>query len=232
MLDDADESPYQTCSNPSIGATGPCTSCTSTVANIPVSFICTDTTLGYLGIQVAPGTGTTYNITVPTGVVTIDSTRLSNAISAFGNQLPSGSLSGYISDLGSTLGNELSSNARDTFEVLLGVLILYGLLLYSILCITLMASSVIGIAIGITLIFIGLIFAAIIGIILYYDVSNFANNLYNDVSNRLQPVISNLTCALTAGICCYSGGLQIPFHNAVPCCCPNGSQTPVCANKP
>jgi len=160
-------------------------------------------------------------------LLTLDLARVANALNYAGEQLPTGSLSGYIDQVFNSVGTNLSNKASNTLYVTLGLIILLIFSLYAIICILLMSYNTVTLWIGLTLIFIALIFSLIIYIICLYEINRFATNTENTVFNQSDLILSNLKCAFNAGLCCYAPSLLNPYN----CCtCPNRSSDTKCSN--
>lgn len=138
--------------------------------------------------------------------VSFDLTRLSNSQAQFNSQLPTGGLRSYLSSVFSNVGSSTASNAKSTLGVMLFVIIFLIFLLYTIILIALMGHGTMTLAVGLTLIFIGLFFSAIAFLIAIDEVSRFGTNFANNISSETSPVLDNLVCAFTSALCCYSGG--------------------------
>jgi ABC-type multidrug transport system fused ATPase/permease subunit len=147
---------------------------------------------------------------------------MTNAIDQINAQLPTGSLKGYFNSALNNIESTLSSNAYNIYIVVLVSIILMMFLLYAMLCIVLMATGTIGVAMGIALIFIGLIISLITFLLASTEGKSFGSNIEESISAELNPLIDNLYCAVLSGVCCYSGAS---------CCCPNGTGA-VCKNPP
>lgn len=173
-----------------------------------------------IGIDIAQNEGV-YNIQIPDGI-TIDTVRLNNSWTMINQQLPTGSLTGYVDSLFTSVGTSLSTNAKQTLGIILGTVILVAFLLYTIICIVLIAYGVIGIAMGISLIFIGLIISVIALVVSFSEAYRLGNALEKDLFNGAGPVLDTLSCAFLSGICCYIGAS---------CTCPDGSCV-TCLNPP
>jgi hypothetical protein len=160
-------------------------------------------------------------------LLTLDTARLANAINTAGEQLPTGSLNGYINQIFNTVGTNVSHNASTTLYITLGLIILLIFSLYAIICILLMSYSLVSIAIGVTLIFIALIFSFIVYIVCLYEINAFATNTENIVLNQSTAILDNLKCAFTSGLCCYAPSFFSPCKT---CICPNRSSNAPCNN--
>lgn len=160
-------------------------------------------------------------------LLTIDTARLANSIVRAGEQLPTGSFDGYINQIFNNVGTNISNNASSTLYITLGLIILLIFSLYAIICILLMSYNTVSLAVGVTLIFIALIFSLIVYIVCLYEINAFATNTENTIFDESSVILNNLKCAFISGLCCYAPN----FFTAGPCCiCPNRSSNTTCAN--
>lgn len=201
------------------------------VTNGQECFFCTDPDSGAdifcplrllqsLGIDIQIN-DSTYKFTAPNGI-TIDTQRFSNAADIFNQQLPTGSLTGYISEIFGNIGSKLSQNTKQTLGIILGTIFIIIFLFFTIICVLLMAYGLINISVGIVLILIALFICTLALIISFNEAYNLSTNLEKDLFNGINPVLNTLDCALLSGICCYTG---------LSCGCPNVSCVQ-CKNAP
>lgn len=201
------------------GATG-CIPCLGTSDGLTPSELCSLAFAENIGIDIAINEGI-YVLTAPNGIILSD-LRLRNAWRQFNSQLPTGSINGYFTSIFDNVGAALVSNGRTSLGIILGSIIVLIFILYTVICIVLIANSVIGPALGITLIFIGLLMSALIFMIVFYEVFKISTTIQTEFVSQIEPIFDNLGCALLSGICCYSG---------VSCCCPHGTGS-TCENPP
>jgi hypothetical protein len=195
------------------GQTG-CTPCLGT-GNEEAPIVCSLLALETMGVIADIDLiNDTINFTAPDGV-TLSLPSLQNAINRFNQQLPTGSLKGYISSIFTNLGSSLSTNAKESLGVILGTVFLIAFVLFTIICITLIAYKVIDIAVGISLILIGLFFSLLAFLLAFSEAYNLGANFEQSFFNSINPVLETLACALVSGTCCYSGAS---------CCCPTNPQ--------
>lgn len=159
--------------------------------------------------------GTVFNFQAPNGI-SIDSAAVQRAVNRFNQQLPTGSLQGYILSLLDDLSSTLYNNASSVLGIVLGTVFMTVFILFAVICILMIAYGIMDPAIGITLIFIGLFISAIGLIICYSEAYSLSMGLEPTLFNNIDPVMNILSCAFTSGLCCYIGGT---------CCCPGGSNT-------
>jgi hypothetical protein len=201
-----------------------CTACSGTIDGLPIPSLCVEGLTNCLGIVITPPIGTpgatSFTFTAPKGIF-LDVNRFNGAISKFNSQLPTGSLQSFVSSIFSMLGTSTATNAEDTLAVTLGIIVLLSFIFGSIIFIVLMASGIMSVGVGITLIFVILIFSILSVIIIISEIINFATTIETQIGNQIDPTINILQCALRSGICCYGGAS---------CCCSGGSSASTCTS--
>lgn len=194
---------------------GECVSCLET-PNIRT--FCTLGFISNIGIDLTLN-GSVLTFTAPKGLI-FDVDRINGALEQVNAQLPTGSLQGYITQVFTNIGENLSTNARYILTVLLGGSILLSFVFFTIICIILMSYSIINVGVGLVLILIGVLFSIVVFIIVLSESSKFGTNIETGFTSEIEPVLQTLTCAAFSGICCYSG---------ISCCCSGVSQS-LCKN--
>lgn len=199
------------------GFTGLCTACSGDLPIlgqlIPTDQFCTFTALYNMGVRVGL-TGTEVDLSVPSGIVKIDTQRISNALASGGAQLPGGSFEGYITSVVDDVSSSMSSNFKSAFEAIMIAIILMSFFLYFTLITVLWIYDLYDIRIWALLLLLGIVIAAISFVLVLVIAESFATDVESEVSSVSTGILSNLRCALTSSICCYSGAT---------CCCASGN---------
>lgn len=173
---------------------------------------CEGTFLAKFGIQTKPyPENPDFRVlTAPNGVI-INTDAADAAFKRFESQLPTGSLTGYFTQIFTNIGNSLASNAVYNLGVILAAIIIFSFILFVMTVLIFISNSLITTFTGITLIFIALFFAFVVLIISYYEARKFGNNIEVDFTSQIEPVLKVLNCAFYSGICAGAG---------LKCCCP------------
>lgn len=195
------------------GFIGLCTACNSPA--IPIS--CATDALRNIGVDVSFQDNI---VTLSATELVIDTTRVSNAISSAGQQLPNGSFENYITGILDNVSSTITDNAKEIFLVTIFSIIIQSFVFFLIICVILIIYNVIPWEIGTLIILFGLLIAVITFSIMVTEASRFGTAVSQEVSVDTTGILSNLTCAVNSAVCCYSG---------FSCCCPSGPG-PTCTN--
>lgn len=178
----------------------PCPSCSTTILGVTLGDLCV---LDF----------------ITSAFPDIDIEKLALAFSKANSQVPGGSIKNYVTSVLTNIGRTTSTNVGTAYYYTVITIFVILLFLYIITWSALIINETISIGAGIAIIFIG-IFAVGIGLaIVLREVSSLTTAIATTTDTELLQLFDVISCALTAGTCCYSTeGCPL-----ITCCCPRAA---------